>query len=600
LKDGDSTLGEKLVSAGVFTTEAYMEYFNPEKFNVGNFDVENSENATATKALSANDIYEKCSSAVFYIEVYNANGQAYASGSGFFINANGIAVTNYHVIKDASYAKIKTRDNKEYDVIGIYDYDDTQDWAVLKIDGADFDYLELSQSSVNVGDTIYAIGSPVGFDDTITAGIVSNAQRRIRDINYIQISAPISHGSSGGALLNTEGQVIGITSAGIDTAQNLNFALPISCIENADISEYTPLIETEDEEISYASVKYNFSQQSVSMKEGREVSIDFSYELENTDIEKTMIVLQSQDARVARAYFKTTGSFPWEIVIVGVGDGETTIKVSNLLTDETAEIQVSVLENKIYGDILFYPEEYKHTVYAGESNTFKISMIKYNIPDDIEATFAAQVKDSSKAKIGWIMVNGEVLLKVTGLSPGVTSIMFTNTVNQKTLSIPLTVYPSYKQNLDLLKECVAKTGEYDKANDMYVVSRYDEEDNVAYSLAYRKSEDKVFFISVLKAFDKVMSITIEVTDGHVASGAVVLEELVGAFEVNPRTFDETEQIYFSMMIGDKSLQAQLQNGLNLNAAVMLTLYGCDEHILSEYDLYFEDFGYSCFNRRFRY
>ena len=191
--------------------------------------------------MTAEQISAQCSSSVFYLEVYDQSGRATASGSGFFISSNGVAVTNYHVIEGASSAKISTTDGKVYNVSGVYDYDKGRDIALLKIDGSGFSYLTADESNVVNGMTIFAIGSPKGLDNTISQGLVSNANRVISGYGFIQISAPISHGSSGGALLNTSGKVIGITSAGVDEAQNLNFAIPISAVNNLSRNSVTPL-----------------------------------------------------------------------------------------------------------------------------------------------------------------------------------------------------------------------------------------------------------------------------------------------------------------------------------------------------------------------
>lgn len=183
--------------------------------------------------LSAEQIFAQCSPAVFFIEVYDYNQTAIASGSGFFINASGTAVTNYHVIKGSSSAKIRTTDGKTYNVSGVYDYDTQRDLAILKINGSNFPYLEKAENwTINTGATVYAIGSPLGLENTISQGIVSNNNRIIQSQKYIQTTAAISHGSSGGALINTYGKVIGITSAGFTDGENLGLAIPINEISN--------------------------------------------------------------------------------------------------------------------------------------------------------------------------------------------------------------------------------------------------------------------------------------------------------------------------------------------------------------------------------
>lgn len=186
---------------------------------------------TNGSTLTAQQISEKCADSIFYIEVYDSKGTVFATGSGFFIDYNGVAVTNHHVINGASSAKIFTTDGKSYDVTGVYDYNTKKDIALLKIDGANYQPLISSDGVLVNGQTIYTIGSPQGYSNTISDGIISDAHRVYDDVKYIQISAPISPGSSGGALINDQGQVVGITTSGVNEAQNLNFAVPIGYVK---------------------------------------------------------------------------------------------------------------------------------------------------------------------------------------------------------------------------------------------------------------------------------------------------------------------------------------------------------------------------------
>lgn len=199
--------------------------------------------STSTSELNAEQVFEKCSPAVVYIVVYDTNGNAFASGSGFFLESNGVLVTNYHVIDGCYYATIETSDSqKTYNVLGVYDYSIEQDWAVLKVDGTGFSTLSIGNSSTIVGGAkVFALGSPRGLANTLSEGVISNPSRQFGDMTYIQTDAAISHGSSGGALINKYGEVIGITSAGYDDAQNLNFAIPLSYVTYSTSSEYTSL-----------------------------------------------------------------------------------------------------------------------------------------------------------------------------------------------------------------------------------------------------------------------------------------------------------------------------------------------------------------------
>jgi len=136
-------------------------------------------------------------------------------GSGFFITADGYAVTNNHVVQNAETVQVTTDDGKSYGakVIGT---DPRTDLALIKVDGTDFPYVKLGDTAPRVGDWVLAVGNPFGLGGTVTAGIVS---ARGRDIgtgpydDFIQIDAPVNKGNSGGPTFDVEGNVIGVNTA---------------------------------------------------------------------------------------------------------------------------------------------------------------------------------------------------------------------------------------------------------------------------------------------------------------------------------------------------------------------------------------------------
>ena len=204
-----------------------------------------TDSGTIREPLSAAQIYEKMSPSVFYVEVYDENSEAIASGSGFFISSDGVAVTNYHVIEDTYSAKITTVSGKIYPVINIISYDKDLDVAIIRIsktaeDGSSvygFPALALADSDkIITGQTVYAIGSPVGLQSTISDGIISNTNRNIDGNSFMQTTAAISPGSSGGVLADEYGEALGITSAGITDAENIGFAIPINIIKPFDLT----------------------------------------------------------------------------------------------------------------------------------------------------------------------------------------------------------------------------------------------------------------------------------------------------------------------------------------------------------------------------
>ena len=192
--------------------------------------------------LTPEEIYRLASPAVFYIEVFDDDDILLKTGSGFFITDIGLAVTNYHVVIGGSKAKITMDNGDVHDVVGIYDFDWKNDLALIKIDVRNVPFLECADSSkIQTGAAVYTLGSPLGLDGTFAGGIVSQSLREIEGVEYIQLDAPISSGSSGGALLDSSGRVIGVTSATAVGAQNINLAMPINLINDMNLDEHAPL-----------------------------------------------------------------------------------------------------------------------------------------------------------------------------------------------------------------------------------------------------------------------------------------------------------------------------------------------------------------------
>ena len=181
--------------------------------------------------LTAEELYAKCAPAIIFIEVFDKEGTLIKTGSGFFIEESGLAVTNSHVIADAEYATIKLANGENREILGIYGYDMLNDCALIQIEGGGYPTLEIGRYELKTGADIYTIGNPIGLVNTYSKGIISTSRRVFNDVTYIQIDAAISAGSSGGALLDAAGRVIGITSAAVNGGQSLNLAMPISVID---------------------------------------------------------------------------------------------------------------------------------------------------------------------------------------------------------------------------------------------------------------------------------------------------------------------------------------------------------------------------------
>lgn len=164
------------------------------------------------------------------ITMQDANRQTLALGSGVVIG-KGKVITNLHVIANAKYGFINlTDDYQNYYIDGYTAIDKTNDLALLVIRGLNnSDSITISTVSPKIGDKIYAAGNPKGLSGTFSDGIVSSI-REFDDKSLIQITAPISPGSSGGSIVNDKAELIGVAVGGIADGQNLNFAIPSSYV----------------------------------------------------------------------------------------------------------------------------------------------------------------------------------------------------------------------------------------------------------------------------------------------------------------------------------------------------------------------------------
>lgn len=157
-------------------------------------------------------------------------------GSGFFIDTDGTAVTNYHVIKSASKIYAVASDGIQYDAY-LIGGDEDLDIAIIKVKNIkNVTPVTLGTSSdIMLGETVIAIGNPYGLESSVSTGVVSNTNR-ILNINnsfsiFIQIDAPINPGNSGGPLVNLDGEVIGINTAIYKEAQGIGFSIPIDILK---------------------------------------------------------------------------------------------------------------------------------------------------------------------------------------------------------------------------------------------------------------------------------------------------------------------------------------------------------------------------------
>ncbi len=187
-------------------------------------------NKRSSKKLEGSQIFDRYGSAVFM--VFTSDGSNAYQGSGFFITNDGLAVSNYHVFKGTGIGLevIKLSGSEEaYKVTKVINKSEEEDFILFQVDCENTNYIPIAANKPKVGEKVYAIGSPRGLENTFSSGEVS----QWRADNLMQISALIDHGSSGGALINEFGEVVGITSGSFaDGSQaNLNYAWSIDAVK---------------------------------------------------------------------------------------------------------------------------------------------------------------------------------------------------------------------------------------------------------------------------------------------------------------------------------------------------------------------------------
>lgn len=194
---------------------------------------------TFSQDLTPEQIYEKVNDCVVVILSYDFDGKLSKQGSGVVISDKGWVVTNYHVFAECEKIEIKHNDKiiRYSDIIGV---DVEKDILILKIDENIFPTIEItSTDNLKVGQKVYAIGSPLGMENSLSEGLISGLRNVTKENrNFIQITAAISQGSSGGAVVNSKGELIGISTLSLINGQNLNFAIPSKDIFEIPINLY--------------------------------------------------------------------------------------------------------------------------------------------------------------------------------------------------------------------------------------------------------------------------------------------------------------------------------------------------------------------------
>ncbi|QAA80343.1 serine protease [Aequorivita sp. H23M31] len=216
---------------------------------------------------NAKEIAKKCMASTVSLVMEDNSKQPLSLGSGFIID-EGKVITNLHVIEDANYGYVTiSGESRKFKIEGYLAVDKINDLVLLSVPTLIETAIEINENSPEIGEKIYAIGNPKGLSGTISEGIISGI-RTIDKTELIQITAPISPGSSGGPVINNDGQLIGVSVGTLDSGQNLNFAIPTKYV-----SKLIQLPKTQITQLNIKSVgkKNNQSNSVKGIKEGIEI-----------------------------------------------------------------------------------------------------------------------------------------------------------------------------------------------------------------------------------------------------------------------------------------------------------------------------------------
>ena len=275
--------------------------------------------------------------AVFKIETFTSFGLQDASGTGFFIDDDGTAITALHVLEDARFAFIIDNDDNKYPIETIIGLNEEADIVKFKVNtnGTKTSFLSIAEKTPAKGADLFTISNPEGYPNAVSKGILSGILSS-RGIDVIQTTAPISSGSSGGPLMDAKGRVIGVLSYIEPEGQNLNFAYSIDCLkmlvrpeEGDKISifgkslyilnqgcEYDPKLTLHTMEQTDSTTRFNFSYSNFSIAFG-----DGAFIYANVkDSVEAMFILDPSTGKKAYAIATTLGTSIDDPTLLEIGE----------------------------------------------------------------------------------------------------------------------------------------------------------------------------------------------------------------------------------------------------------------------------------------
>ncbi len=197
----------------------------------------------AVSLADANKIIKENIKAVVVVTAYDDKGNAIRHGSGFIVRQDGVVVTNYHVIGMAKEIKVKAS-NKVLDVEGLIFIDKENDLVILKVKARSLPVVKLGAiGKANIGEEVYILGRPSGFEDTISVGLLSEIRKIGEKVEILLMTAAASPGMSGSPVVNRNGEVVGVVTSGSSALHNFSSAISVKLIEDKISSERVTAIK---------------------------------------------------------------------------------------------------------------------------------------------------------------------------------------------------------------------------------------------------------------------------------------------------------------------------------------------------------------------
>lgn len=262
--------------------------------------------------LSASEIHETASSAVLAMTFYDSEealqaGKYSSTGTAFLVRPEGLIFLTYHELDGRAFARATTTDGRHYDLTEVLSYDPNRDVAVARISRTDtegetvraFPWLDLGDSdALSPGDKVYTVSNPLELIDSVSDGLLSHRSRFVEgpENPCLQFTAPIASGSSGGPLLNAYGEVIGILFGSYVRGENMNLAIPINALRQADLDAagvpLTEVLAEQSEKKARAYIEADPLELTLAEGEEAEVlistdcpgSVGFSYDIDDWTI----------------------------------------------------------------------------------------------------------------------------------------------------------------------------------------------------------------------------------------------------------------------------------------------------------------------------